>query len=297
MLRETSGNKLARDTLAAIEQERQSADSQLATWPVQARTESAWVQPSALEITTDFTTTEEGLGKIYLLNESALAQDGDLQCQVTGAEISTIRIGAEGVVIQLQKTSPLGKQTGSAKLHLLPLQELRLTILCGPDVAQAEAQLRWSTAAGTKSSRVTFLKEADSASSSILGQGQLQQPSSIPLPVEHQIYYRGAGNSVEDTLIRSQGAARLEIYDSITGKLLAVDADGDGQFQGAEDFLSPEADANSNGFPDASLSAAHQVAEWEIYALPAQANKPVSIQLFLARNGQWEPQGQDEVKR
>lgn len=74
----------------------------------------------------------------------------------------------------------------------------------------------------------------------------------IPVIFYHEIFYRGETASLENFRVRASLPGRIEIYEDNSRELIAVDANGDGDFEDSGDILSYDADRNMQ--PDFMVS-------------------------------------------
>ena len=95
----------------------------------------------------------------------------------------------------------------------------------------------------------------------------------------HELYYRGPGTSLQNLRVTASRSCRIEITDAWTGELLAIDANGDGDFDGSGDVLF--ADADADGYPDFKLGPGRDVAAFELLVYPAAGPIPASHELEI----------------
>ena len=78
--------------------------------------------------------------------------------------------------------------------------------------------------------------------------GVFQLNAGWSIPLYHEIYHRGTRARVQNLAVSASAACRLEIFDHDTGRLLAVDANGDGSYFSPGDRVLEDADRD--GWPD-----------------------------------------------
>jgi hypothetical protein len=124
----------------------------------------------------------------------------------------------------------------------------------------------------------------------------------LPSALRQTLYFREKATIVQNMLIQSDTPCRLELYHTATGRLMGVDAEGDGQFFTAGDFLAPPFDADENGLLDVTLDAQHAVEDLEILSLPQDSSQATyHIRSYLAQPdsrgaGQWILQSLNRVE-
>lgn len=87
------------------------------------------------------------------------------------------------------------------------------------------------------------------------------------IPLYHEIYGRRRRARVENLQVKASVPARLEILDQETGKLLAVDAEGDGLYTSPGDRVLQDQDGDGN--PDMIVGDRAQAVEIQVWPAPA----------------------------
>jgi len=88
---------------------------------------------------------------------------------------------------------------------------------------------------------------------------------------------------------------RIEAYNGSTGKLLYVDANGDGDFKDAGDLIS--SDANHNNRPDILFNAGDRMAALTLYVKSeSNAAEEQELTIQLLENGSWRIDAIDVIK-
>jgi len=126
-----------------------------------------------------------------------------------------------------------------------------------------EADLVWADDAGESRSRFQFVFRGDRRPAAIVTASDVRLHPLYAVPLYTEIYHRHPGERVHDLRFVSSSGSRVEIRDAGTSRLLAVDADGDGDFRGPGDQVFD--DANSNGLPDVLLDSRQNVAALEVF--------------------------------
>jgi hypothetical protein len=126
------------------------------------------------------------------------------------------------------------------------------------------------------------------------------------VPLYHELNYRGPGVAVEDFQFMASVPCRLEIFDVDrvlypavdAGELLAVDAEGDGCFTGAEDRL--YSDCNGDGAPDVLIgdrSRSLELYAWPLRPLPEGEEIVISARLRRPlRPAEWRTDAESAVR-
>jgi len=142
-----------------------------------------------------------------------------------------------------------------------------------------------------------FAASPDTRTVAIVNSGLAADNPFYAVPFYHEMYFRGARQEVRNFRVKTSGLCRIEILDTATDKLLAIDATGDGDFDGPGDVL--YADEDGNGFPDFVLGPEHDVAGFELLVYPASSascnGSPIDIRLLVEENGDWVEQAVDRL--
>ncbi len=291
----THGPRLGSELTAKLAEEKALAAPLLQLWPQTPPMEMTELEPAKCTMVTAAQTKEDGIATLQLQHRGLSGLPGQLKLKLQGARITQWTEGADGIAIQLGTAE--GSTETSRPLRLLPLYETPITIIGASSIASATVDVSWepedTTKAPTITSALEFRTDGRSVDVSILGQAE--SSTSLGGTVVHPLYFRGPGATVANALVTSSQPCRLELYDLHSGELLAVDTSGNGKFDDEGDFLAPQADVDENGFLDVTLNRAHQAVFWQVHAKTHHpATSPVSIQYFLAENGEWVLQGTDK---
>ena len=115
------------------------------------------------------------------------------------------------------------------------------------------------------------------------------------VPFYHEVYFRGANQELRNFRVKTSEPCRVEILDVATDKLLAIDATGDGNFDGPGDVL--YADEDGNGFPEFLLGRDHDAISFELLVYPAMringAASRIGISVLVEEDGNWVEQAGD----
>ena len=101
----------------------------------------------------------------------------------------------------------------------------------------------------------------------------------------------GNGTEAASPCFTASGALRLEYYDPVSGRLLAIDAQGNGKFNDAGDVLVEDLDAN--GAIDLSFAAGERLREIEVFVFPPGngASAGICAILICAKKNTYIPSG------
>jgi tetratricopeptide (TPR) repeat protein len=142
-----------------------------------------------------------------------------------------------------------------------------------------------------------FITSADSRTVAIVNASLAEDNPFYAVPFYHEMYFRGGHQGPRSFRVKTSEPCRVEILDVATDKLLAIDATGDGNFDGAGDVL--YVDEDGNGFPDFVFGPDREAASFELLVYPAsRANRrasQVEISVLTEEDGDWVEQAADVV--
>lgn len=260
-------------------------------------------QPLDSGVVVSTSAAEDGRAKFLIINHSSYPAEGVLTVHSGQAEVTSWRGGTEGQLILLHPA--VVPKMERRRISLLPGERVRLFLEYAPRHDHAafsdSVSLVWTDSKGDQPTRCTFQFRNDiERTSSVVNSSRLQSRPAWPVPVYHEIFFRGGSSQIENVLTIASVPCRLEIYDEDSGSLVAIDAEGDGVFTSPGDLLPPENDRDQDGRPDLVVSAEASVRSLEIYAFPHQSGGQMAeISLHLAdysvRPARWRKEAVDQV--
>ncbi|MGI8601390.1 MAG: tetratricopeptide repeat protein [Verrucomicrobiales bacterium] len=226
---------------------------------------------------------EIGRARLVLTNASTVPLTGTLVLDNSDVLIKEwkSRVSGDWVVLGFadpQATLPAALSQGR-KVSLRPGEQRFVTVEMEPalPVRPAEKTISFTWQSGefssTSSLHFHFVNAGDLNDPSVANASHVRLSPYASIPVYEEIYYRGeAAPRIESFLPATSAPCRVEIYElgrvggSEARTLLAVDADGDGEFTGPADEVI--ADYDHDGFPDVSFTAQKPVAAIELRLYP-----------------------------
>jgi hypothetical protein len=211
-----------------------------------AVTEGVDLQPKDSRVLVSATAGELGRSRFLLTNTTAFSVEGTLSVTAGLATVSAWQRGELGWYVTLSKG---GQAEGIRSVRLLPGQQLEVYVEHDPGVSEDRVQVQFTGGnRGSVSASGTFYFADGQPVSSLVNAGVFQLNEGWTIPLYHEIYHRGARAQVQNLQVNASAACRLEIYDHDTGRLLAVDANGDGAYGHPGDQVIEDADRD--GWPD-----------------------------------------------
>ena len=116
------------------------------------------------------------------------------------------------------------------------------------------------------------------------------------VPINHMLQrIESSKAEAVDFSVSASTPMRIESYDSASGQLLSVDANGDGDFLDAGDLV--VGDTNQNNWPDLFLKAEDQRASLVMYVKPlAPIAQEIELTISIQVDGEWQTDATDVIK-
>jgi len=205
---------------------------------------------------------ELGRSRFLLTNATAFAAEGELAIRADGAAVTAWQGNGSGIFVTLGKGAPV---QGVRHLRLLPGQQMEVYVEHEPGLARDTVRVAWEGGAKPASATGTFYFADGLPAVSVVNAGVFQLNAGWSIPLYHEIYQRTGRARVQNLQVTASASCRLEIYDHDTGRLIAVDGNGDGDYHAPRDQVVDDADGD--GGPD--LVVGDRARAIEIYAWPA----------------------------
>jgi hypothetical protein len=288
-LEEDSGALIDKTARAAWETERALAEPFLAQLvPLTSAAPAVDLQPAATVVKVSAPHAEVGRARFFLTNESTRTVQGTLKADPQTGAVKKWETGASGHWLTLgaapAKSSPVPAQR---ELSLRPGERLSVYVEREQPAKQDSVSLSWSGPDGESRAAAEYVFAAGEPLSSITSAGSFILRPGWSVPLYHELNHRGPGVRVEDFQFQASLPCRLEIFDvdggrhpSVdAGKLLAVDADGDGLFVSPGDRILSDLNADSA----ADLLIGDRSRSLEVYAWPLVPLAPGEIITLTAK--------------
>ena len=265
-------------TLEMLEIERAEAAPVLeGLVPLSAAPSRVDLQPAQAAVRVSAPHGEVGRARFFLTNESVRTVSGTLKLAARTGTIKKWESGDSGHWLTLgaaaaKKSAPETGPPPSRALSLRPGERLSVYVEREQPGISDRVTLTWTGAGGEALATGDFTFAAKEPRTSLTSAGSLSLRPGWNVPFYHEINHRGHEVKAEDLQFQTSVPCRLEIFDvdggrhpSVdAGKLLGVDADGDGFFYSDGDRVA--SDFNADGQPD--LLIGDRSRSLEIFAWP-----------------------------
>lgn len=250
------------------------------------------LQPSKSQVMVSAPDREVGRTRFVLTNASPFTVQGTLKISPERSVVTAWETGESGAYVTVGKGETVGS---SRSLRLLPGQQMPIFVERGPDGGEEKVTVSWTDGTETETASGQFYFRNGQPTTSFVNAGVFQLRAGWSVPLYHEIYHRGTRIHTENLRLTASAECRLEIFDHDTGRLLAVDADGDGAFASPGDRVLEDADGD--GTPD--IQVGDRARALEIFAWPA-ASSPAGLTITAglrdaAASGDWRDDAANEV--
>jgi hypothetical protein len=238
---------------------------------------------------------QAALGRFYLHNPSAYAQIGEL---VLCGPINQPEWQTEQWFTS--SSSPTFETVDLSKELVLQPGESRIIDIHGLTDGKGGAKIecRWvSEKQPTVSGLWEYQHSTTQKRSAVIDAHVVQSNPFYLIPIHHMIQRRDAGSAETiDFKIQSTHRMRIEAYAARSGKLLATDANGDGDFMDIGDFIA--SDENRNSWPDIAFSENQSAVSLVLYVKPLEPNAhgDEELTVLLLQNNEWRTDAVDVIQ-
>lgn len=229
---------------------------------------------------------ERGRSRIILKNRTTYSVSGELALSSDKGNVSSWTT-TEGLTSIIFRPAEDPVETVK-KMQLLPGETLKIFVdyrFAGGDEAFKDTvEISWTEVQTTRTASAQFhFVPGPVPQSQFTNASRHMHDSAWPTPFYHELYFRGAALQPEYFRATPSTPARLEIYNEDDGQLIAVDAEGDGRFDGTGDFLDHSTLASGPKWPRLIVGPDNPVGSLEIYVFPLPGtNSDNKVTLSLA---------------
>jgi hypothetical protein len=236
-------------------------------------------------------------GRFYIYNPSSDFRTGTLQfngpvdqVQWLNEQWLTISSSPEFEAVQLERKIIL--EAGAFCI-------VDITGLPAEDGTGAEIECQWSPEGVPESTASGIWKYQTAATAkrtAVIDAHELQSNPFYLIPIHHMIQRTSPEQrQVVDFAVEASSPMRIESYDAETGKLLSVDATGDGDFSGEGDQV--VGDNNHNNWPDLAFEKNQKLSSLVMYVQPLDsATADTELTIRIKANGEWQTDATDVIK-
>ena len=253
------------------------------------------LQPSRAAVRVSAPHGEVGRARFFLTNETVRTVKGTLNVAARTGALKKWESGHSGHWLTLGPPSASAKApiASARSMSLRPGERISVYVEREQPAREDTISLTWAGADGDALAAGEFSFAGKQPRSSVVNAGSFTVRPGWSLPLYHEINYRGAGLITEDFQFETSVPCRLEVFDVDggrnpaveAGRLLAVDAEGDGCFTGSEDRV--VTDANADGNPDILIG--DRTRSLEIFAwplIPLAEGEEITVSARLKRPDQ-----------
>lgn len=238
-----------------------------------------------VELTTRISETWSAKGRFTLTNPGKVPETGWLAAKGVALEavwdedafLWRVHAAVDGTQLEVKQ-----------KLTLQPLDQATIVLTVDPILArEGNIRLTWSGRAGIQTAWWRYTQGKIEGDVAVIDANLAVENPFYSVPLHHYIVRMNpdAGGS-QNLRVSTTEPCRVELVDAATGRVVAVDATGDGDFRGVGDVIF--ADGNLDGVPDLRFDKGQRVATLEIQLYPISRYDEVGVKVELQqRNGDW----------
>ncbi len=246
-----------------------------------------------VELTTRISETWSAKGRFTLTNPGTVPETGWL----TARGVALEAVWDEATLLWRVHAAQAGTQIEvKQKLTLQPLDQATIVLTVEPSLAKdGDIQLTWKGQSAPQTAWWRYTQGKIEGDVAVIDANLAIENPFYSVPLHHYIVRMNpdAGGS-QNLRVTTTQPCRVELVDAATGKVVAVDATGDGDFKGVGDVLF--ADGNLDGIPDLRFDKGQRVATLEIQLYPISRYDEVGVKLELQqRDGTWSVSATDRL--
>ncbi|MBN2685958.1 MAG: hypothetical protein JXR40_11815, partial [Pontiellaceae bacterium] len=240
---------------------------------------------------------QAAFGRFYVFNPAAVVQKGTLR--LTGP-IDQVE-WQNNRMLSISSASPLEEKEWSTPLQLASGNACIVDIIGLPNEDGSGGQVRceWiPSGAGEAviSGTWSFGSAATEKRTAVIDAHELQDNPFYLIPIHHMIQRLDIDEAQTiDFAVKASSPMRIESYDAYTGTLLAVDANGDGDFLDKGDMVS--GDANGNNWPDLVFEKEQRLSSLAMYVHPHESStEDIELTIQIQTEEGWQTDSIDVIK-
>ena len=251
------------------------------------------IQPS-LSLTTALP-GQPAHGRFYLINPSAKAVQGELQLEgcvdlLQWQNKNWLIVGSSPSFPETALSCPLTLAAGAS--YIIDITGLPIT-----NEPETKIECSWIVnGEATATGRWSYQESTSGKRTAVIDAHEIKSNPFYLIPIYHMIQRQEAIESEwVDITVEASSPMRIEAYDESTGKLLYIDANGDGDFGDKGDLVT--SDANRNNWPDILFAANQYHASIILYVKPEAGQKTEQeLTVKLLNNEVWRIDAVDVIK-
>lgn len=234
-------------------------------------------------------------GRFYLTNPAATPQTG--QVKIEGSIKQLKWQNEQWLTMQASPAFPAVLLTRPLELQAGESCVIDITGLPSDNGTGGTVHCSWMNGSILISESIwEYRSEKTSKRTAVIDAHELRSNPFYLVPINHTIQRKESRQAeAVDFTVSASSPMRIEAYNATTGKLLYVDANGDGDFKDAGDLIS--SDTNHNNWPDLIFHAGERMAALTLYVKSASdttTEQELTVQLL--ENGHWRIDAVDVIK-
>lgn len=245
-----------------------------------------------VELTTRIANQWSAKGRFMLTNPGKSIVEGSMKASGVGLTATW----NESLLRWEIHSRPGEENQVEQRISLKPFDQALVVLTVDADIARSgRIQLSWRDEGDELSAWWSFSQDKTPSDLAVIGANLALENPFYSVPLHHYIVRGNAdGGTSQNLRVITTARCRVEVVDAATGRVLAVDATGDGDFRGVGDVIF--ADGNLDGSPDVRFDKNQRVAEVEIQVYPLSRQEEIGVNLELQqRDGTWKLSSTDRL--
>jgi hypothetical protein len=236
------------------------------------------------------------IGRFYLFNPASITQEGTLMLKgcidsVQWKSKTSLALSASPSFASITNLQPVSLEPET-------FCTIDVTALPTADGKSTTVEYTWvpkNKEQDQKTATWDYSFDNSGTQTAVIDAHNIQSNPYYLLPIHHTIQRVNASNNqIVDFTITSSIPTRIEIYNTTTGKLMATDANGDGDFLDRGDFIA--ADENFNNWPDVTLARGERLSSIVLYIQPNTTGKDQELTIKLKTKEGWRIDSVDTIR-
>ncbi len=232
-------------------------------------------------------------GRFYIHNPATVTQQGTLQLSGSLGEPDWMNgqwltVSASPTFETIQLSRPLELEAGvSCIIDIIGMPHTNGTVT---------VDCQWIADDRSISGSWTYQTSYTGKRTAVIDAHEYRDNPFYLVPIHHMVQRIDAdAEETIDFTIEASSPMRIESYDALTGELLAVDANGDGDFLDQGDQIM--VDDNRNSWPDLVFEAEQRLASLVMYVQPAESTAgDIELSVSIRTDAEWQMDAVDFIK-
>ena len=227
------------------------------------------------------------IGRFFLFNPASISQSGTL---VLEGRIDSIQ-QKNKTLLTLSVDPSFSNTTNSQSISLEPETFCIIDAIAPETLNKKTTKIKYTWIPNNKEQKEKtaiweYGFDTTGTQTSVIDTHTIQSNPYYLIPIHHTIQrVDSSTKQIVDYTVESSSPMRIESYNALTGKLIAVDANGDGDFLDQGDFIA--SDENMNNWPDLTFIGGERLSSIIFYIEPNTTGEDQKLTIKLKTEEGW----------